>query len=355
MPPVTTPAMTSSRSLALSAVVLCAAVAYGAQPAPEVPVTSPRRGDIHRFVTLPGSLRANQQVTLHAKVPGYLKAIKVDKGDAVKAGQLLAELDLPEITAERARHDAEVRLAQAELNRIKAAQAKAPDLITPQAADTANARLAMAQAALRQSDALLRYGRVTAPFAGVITARFADPGAFVPAATAGGNPAAAAVVALSDYSVVRAQVAVPEIEAARIQLGQPVIIGSDALPGRTFRGVVARHGGALDEKTRTLSVEADFPNADGTLRPGMYVNARVGVELHRNTLLVPAAALVREKAAGFLFLLVDGKASRVPVKYGFNDGTSVEILEGVAENARVLVPGKIALTAGQAVTAVEAK
>jgi membrane fusion protein (multidrug efflux system) len=353
--PVTTSAMTSPRLLALGAVVFCAAAVHGAQPAPEVPVTSPRRGDIHRFVTLPGTLRANQQVTLHAKVPGYLKSIKVDKGDAVKAGQVLAELDLPEITAERARHDAEVRLAQAELNRIKAAQGKAPDLITPQAADTATARLAMAQAALRQNDALLRYGRVTAPFAGVVTARFVDPGAFVPAATAGSNPAAAALVALADYSVVRALVAVPEVEAARVQVGQPVIVSTDALPGRVFRGTVSRHAGALDEKTRTLSVEADFPNSDGTLRPGMYVSARIGVELHRNSLLVPAAALVREKAAGFLWTFADGKATRVPVKYGFNDGTHVEILDGVAENTRVLIPGKVTLVAGQAVTAVEAK
>jgi membrane fusion protein (multidrug efflux system) len=213
----------------------------------------------------------------------------------------------------------------------------------------------VAQAALRQNDTLLRYGRITAPFAGVVTARMVDPGAFVPAATASSNPAAAAIVAIADYSVVRAVVAVPEVEAARVGVGQPVILTTEALPGRTFHGTVSRHSGALDERTRTLSLEADFPNADGLLRPGMYVNARIGVELRRNAVLVPAAALVREKAAGFLFTLADGKATRVPVKYGFNDGVSVEILEGIPENARVLVPGKLTLTSGQAVTAVEAK
>jgi RND family efflux transporter MFP subunit len=320
-----------------------------------VPVASPRRGDIHRFVSLPGTLRANQQVTLHAKIAGYLKSIKVDKGDTVKAGQLLAELDLPEVSAERARYDAESRLAKADADRVKAAQAKAPDLITPQAADTAKARQEVAQAALRHNDTLLRYGRITAPFAGVVTARLVDPGAFVPAATASSNPAAAAIVSIADYSIVRAVVAVPEIEAARVGVGQPVILTTEALPGRTFQGTVSRHSGALDERTRTLSVEADFPNREGVLRPGMYVNAKIGVELHRNVLLVPAAALVREKAAGFLFTLADGKATRVPVKYGFNDGSNVEILDGIPENARVLIPGKVALTSGQPVTAVEAK
>ena len=273
----------------------------------------------------------------------------------MKAGQVLAELDLPELSAERARHEAEVAVARAEVGRVKAAQAKAPDLVTPQSVDAAAARLAVAEAALRQNAALLAYGRITAPFAGVVTSRHVDPGAFVPAATAGANPAAAAIVSLADYSVVRAVVAVPEAEAARVAVGQPVVLATDALSGRTFRGVVNRHSGSLDERTRTLAVEADLPNADGALRPGMYVNARIGVELHRDALLVPAAALVREKAAGFLFLLAEGKANRVPVKFGFNDGVSVEILEGIAANARVIIPGKATLASGQVVTAVEAK
>jgi multidrug efflux pump subunit AcrA (membrane-fusion protein) len=139
----------------LLAIPLTAAAAVAPAPASEVAVTTPKRGDIHRFVTLPGTLRANQQVTLHAKFAGYLKSITVDTGDAVKAGQLLAELEMPEVVAERARHEAELRIAKAESQRVKAAHEKAPDLITPQAADTAEARLALAQAALGENEALL--------------------------------------------------------------------------------------------------------------------------------------------------------------------------------------------------------
>jgi membrane fusion protein (multidrug efflux system) len=349
--------MSSSRIFALSAVLFISPLlAAETAPGPAmVEVTSPRRGDIHRFVTLPGTLRANQEVTVHAKVAGYLKSIAVDKGDAVKAGQLLAEIEMPELLAEHARHEAELRIAKAEAERVKAAHAKAPDLITPQAADTAEARLAMAQAALAQNETLLRYGRIVAPFAGVITMRYVDVGAFVPAATASTNPTAAAIVALMDYSTIRARVAVPEIEAARVQVGQPVVLTTDSLPGRTFRGKVSRHTGALDEATRSLLVEADFPNPDLVLRPGMYASIKVGVEQHTNVTLVPAAALVREKAAGFVFVFADGKASRVPVKYGFNDGTDVEILDGLPATARVILPGKMALVSGQPVNAVEAK
>lgn len=339
----------------LAAVTLAAPLYAQTPAAPEVQVTTPKRSDIYRYVTLPGTLRANQQVTLHAKVAGYLKSISVDKGDRVKAGQLLAEIEMPELVAERARHEAELRIAKSESDRVKAAHDKAPDLITPQAADTAEARLAVAQAALAQNETLLRYSKISAPFDGVVTMRYVDPGAFVPAATASTTPAAAAILTLMDYSTIRAQAAVPEIEAARVQVGQPVVLTTDSLPGKTFRGQVTRHSGALEERTRSLLVEADFPNADLTLRPGMYASIKIGVEQHTGTLLVPAAALVREKAAGFLFTFADGKATRVPVKYGFNDGTSVEILEGVAENTRVIIPGKVALVSGQAVKAVEAQ
>jgi membrane fusion protein (multidrug efflux system) len=327
-----------------------------AAPAPaEVAVTSPKKGDIHRFVSLPGTLRANQQVTLHAKVAGYLKSITVDRGDTVKSGQLLAEIEMPELVAERAKHDAELKIAKLEVERLKAARAKAPDLITPAAADTADARLAMAQAGIAQNETLLRYSKIMAPFDGVVTARYVDPGAFVPAATASSNPTAAAIVTVMDYSTVRARVPVPEIEAPRVQVGQPVVVTTDSLAGQTFRGTVTRHSGAFDEATRSLVVEADLPNPQGTLRPGMYVIVKIGVEQHRNVTLVPAAALVREKAAGFLFTFADGKATRIPVKYGFNDGTNVEISEGLPENARVIIPGKATLVSGQPVTAVEAR
>ncbi len=346
--------MSSLRLLTLSAAIFTPALLL-AQPATEATVVTPRRGDLHRFVTLPGTLRANQQVTLHAKVAGYLKTITVDKGDAVKAGQLIAELEMPEVVAERAGHEAELKIAKIESQRLASARAKAPDLITPMATDTAEARLAMAQAALAQNETLLRYSKINAPFAGIVTNRYVDVGAFVPAATAGTNPTAAAIVALMDYSTVRARVAVPEIEAARVKVGQPVVLTADALPGQTFRGKVSRHSGAFDEATRSLLVEADFPNPDLTLRPGMYAIIKIGVEQHTGVTLVPAGALVREKAAGFLFTLVDGKAVRVPVKYGFNDGTNVEILEGIDANTRVLIPGKVPLVAGQAVTAVEAR
>lgn len=334
---------------------LASAACTFAQTPLEVSVVSPRRGGIYRYVTLPGTLRANLQVTLHAKVAGFLKSISVDTGDTAKAGQVLAELEMPELIAERARQQSELKLARIEAERIQRARKKAPDLIPPQVADAAEARLATAEAGLEQYETLLGYAKIAAPFDGVITMRYLDPGALVPAATAGGNPESAAIVTLMDYSTIRVHVPVPEIEAAHIRIGQPVIVATESMPGKVFTGSVSRHSGALDERSRTLLVEADLSNPDLMLRPGMYANVKVGVEHHSDALLVPAAALVREKAAGFLFLFEDGKAKRVSVKYGFNDGSSVEILEGLPTAARVILPGKNTIANGQPVTPMEAR
>jgi membrane fusion protein (multidrug efflux system) len=324
-------------------------------PAPEVRLASPTRGDITRFVPLPGSLRANQQVTLFPKVAGHVERIAVDRGTSVKAGAVIAELAVPELQAERARQSAELRLAAADLQRIRSARVKAPDLITPSAFDAAEAKVAVAQAALDRTTALVGFSRIVAPFDGIVTTRFVDVGAFVPAASSVAGAANGAIVTLMDLAVIRATVAVPEIEASRVAVGQPVQVTVDGIPGRVFKGTVSRQSYALEEGNRSLLVEADLPNPELALRPGMYAMIKVGVERHSGALLIPADALVREKTAAFVFTLADGKVTRVPVKVGFSDGPVVEILEGVAENARLALPGKNTLVSGQAVRVIEAK
>jgi len=320
-----------------------------------VTTTRPVRGDIHRFVSLPGTLRANQQVTLFPKVAGYLKTISVDKGDQVRAGQVLAEIEVPELVADVARFRAEVNVADAAFKRIGAAQAKSPDLIVPATVDEAKARLQIARASLERTETLLSYTRIVAPFAGTITMRFADAGAFVAAPSAGGTAQNAALFALADFRTVRAQIPVPEIEAARVRPGQPVKVSVDGLPGKVFAGQISRLGYALDEATRTMLVEADLPNTDGELRPGMYAKARIGVEKHTDALLIPVEALVMEKTAAFAFTAVDGKAKKLPLTIGFNDGQQVEVLKGLDASQPVILVGKLVLAPDQPVKVTETK
>jgi RND family efflux transporter MFP subunit len=338
-----------------AALALSAASAADQKPPVAVRVAQPKRGDIIRYVTLPGTVRANQQATLYAKVAGYLKTVAVDKGQAVQAGELLAEIEVPERLAELKRGEAEARVAEIELRRLTEAQKKAPDLILPQAMDKARGALETAQASIEAAQSLLGFAKIQAPFAGVITMRYVDPGAFVPAATAGSTPQNAALFTLMDFDVVRVQTGVPENEVPLVKTGQPVKVAIEELPGRAIEGKVSRIAYALDEATRTMLVETDLPNADQTLRPGMYAMVKIGLEQHTNALIMPLEALVMEKTNAFVYKYVDGKAKKTPVTVGFNDGASFELLKGVEPNDRIILTGKLTLADGQPVQITDAK
>lgn len=331
--------------------MLVLAASAWAADAPELKMTHPKHGDITRFVTLPGTIRANQQATLYAKVPGYLKALSVDKGDLVKADQALGEIEVPELVADRARYEAEMDVAQVEYDRVTNAAKKAPDLVTAQALSEAEGKRKVARAKLDQTTTLLNYSHIAAPFGGIVTQRFVDPGSFIAVPTGGAAMQAAAIVTVADFQTVRVQVYMPEVEASFIAKDQPVKFSVEGLPGKNFEAKVSRFSYALDEVTRTMLVEADVPNAELTLRPGMYAIAKVGVEKKTGALLVPVEAIVMEKTNAFVFLFVDGKAKKTAVKLGFNDGANAEIASGATEQDRVLLVGKATLTDGQAVNA----
>jgi len=345
--------------IALAGTLLMAAVGAGQgadAPKPvEVKVVHPSRGDIVRYVKLPGTIRANQQATLYAKVAGYLKSLSVDKGDRVQAGQALGKIEVPELQADLAKFQAEVRVAERDYERINAAQKKAPDLVTPQSVDDALGRLEIAKANIQRTETLLAYSRITAPFSGIVTARFVDPGAFIPSATSGSAAQTAAIVAIADFNTVRAQVALPEVEAPLARTGQPVKISVEGLPGKTFDATISRMAYALDDATKTMLVEADLPNPDLLLRPSMYAMVRVGVDLHKDTMLMPVDALVMEKANAFAFVDDGGKAKKKPLQIGFNDDVSVEVLNGLSTSDQVIVVGKLTLVDGAPITVSEAK
>jgi RND family efflux transporter MFP subunit len=154
---------------------------------------------------------------------------------------------------------------------------------------------------------------------------------------------------------VRMQVAVPEAEASLVRAGQPVKLTVEGLPGKPFDCTVSRLAYALDDATKTMLVEADLPNANRELRPGMYAMVKVGVEKHPDAWLIPVETLVMEKANAFAFVAADGKAMKTPIKIGFNDGAMVEVLDGLAADMAVILVGKMTLADGQSVNVMEAK
>lgn len=368
--------------LALAGLTTFSATARGAE-ARAVQTTHAKRGDVARNILLPAVVRADQETVLYAKVTGYVKVINVDIGDAVKKDQLLAVLEAPELAAERARYQAELAKAKAdqkkavaettaaeiEFKRLQAASQKSPDLVVAQQVDDSKARRDVAKATegmviaeqnvasakIKQTETLLAYAQITAPYAGVITKRWVDTGALVPAATASSSPVSSAVVTLADFSKVRVRVAVPQTEVPNIKNGIPAVITVDELPGRTFTGQVTRYAYALDDATKTMMAEVEIPNGDNALRPGMFSSVKLSVQTHTDTLTVPADALVVEKTKTSVFIVEGGKAKKVAVKVGFDDGKNTEVLDGLTPQQAVIVGGKQGLNDGDAVNATEAK
>jgi membrane fusion protein (multidrug efflux system) len=343
----------NSKSL-LSIPLLCWSLASTAG-AVDFETTQLQTGDITRSIQLLGEVKPYQQITLYAKVSGYVHQVNVEMGDAVTAGRPLIELEVPELIAQAAKAQAELNLAEVEAKHVREAAAKAPELVTQQARDIAEAHLLVAQAQQQHIQTLISFAHITAPFAGTITRRMIDPGAFVPAATSNNPSSQAALLTLTDAARLRVQAAVPEYEAPLVNLGQPFTFTIDAATPRTVKATVTRHSHSLDATTKTLLVEAEVANPDGSLQPGTFANVKLGIETHRHTSLLPVAVVVMEKTTAVAFVYQQGKAVRKVLKAGFNDGTNVEVLGGLAPEDKVLVVGTATVTDGQTVTLAPAK
>jgi membrane fusion protein (multidrug efflux system) len=312
-----------------------------------VQIIQPRHGPITRFVTLPAEIRPYQEATLYAKVAGYLKTITVDKGDRVKDGDFIADIEVPEMLADILKYKAEVEAADLDFKRLSESQKKLPDLVVPQTVDNARAKLDVAKANLDRTQTLLNYAKITAPFSGIITKRNVDPGAFIPAATSGTAAQNAAIVTVTDLNRIRVQVAVPELESSLIETNQPIKLSVDGLPGRSFEGKITRYSYSLDQQSKTMLAEIELPNPSLELRPGMYATVKIGIEHKDDTLLVPTDALLVEKAGNSVFTVVENKARKTPVKTGFNDGTNAEIISGIKSEQPVVLIGKKTIADGQ--------
>ncbi|MGH9398551.1 MAG: efflux RND transporter periplasmic adaptor subunit [Terriglobia bacterium] len=336
-------------------------------------VTAARR-NIDREITLPGTLVAFYQATLYGKVAGYVRSIRVDKGDDVHRGETLAVLEVPEMVDEvdQARAAYQQTLAnlnqakaQAELQavtyqRFKEVHLKDPDAVAKQELDEyrskfdvaeakielAKARVATAQANLNRLIALHQYADITAPFTGTITARFVDPGALIQAATSSNQ--SQPIMTVQDLDTIRVYVSVPEVNVPFIHVGIPASLTTAAYPGRVFRAAVTRFADALDSATRTMRTEIDVRNPRHVLRPGMYADVTLELEKVRRALVIPDSALVVLGSQKFVWLARDGLAHRVEVNTGLDDGTEVEIHTGLSAGEQVVVTGKDNLTEGSA-------
>ena len=229
------------------------------------------------------------------------------------------------------------------MNRLHEARTKSPDLVLPQAVDDAEAKLSIAKAGLERSETQFQFATLKAPFDGIITARFADLGSLATANTT-------KFLEITDFSTLRLQIPVTELETGLVTVGKPVKAQIDAFGAMPIEASINRIAYTLDPATRTMLTEADLKNPDLKLRPGMYAMSKIAVEKHEGATIIPVAALVMEKTNAFVFKLMEGKAIKTAVKLGFNDGMNVEVPELKIDDV-LIVPGTAALTDKQAIIA----
>jgi len=302
---------------------------------------------VSHVVDLPGEILPYLEVSLHAKVPGYVERVLVDRGSVVKLGDLLVELSAPEmkaqiaeaeskaqaVEAERPQAEAQLAAAQATFERLKKA-AETPGAVAGNEVIQAEKQVEAAQALVRareQAATAARaaipplkemdaYLRITAPFDGVVTDRLIHPGALV------GKGTDPVLLVIQQVSRLRLVVPLPEEDVGGIVQGAAVPFHVPAFPGRTYSGTVARSAHALDPKTRTMAVELDVANHDGSLAPGMYPMVKWPVRRPGAALFVPKSSVVSTTERTFVIRDQDGRAQWVDVKRGAPDGDLVEVM-----------------------------
>lgn len=363
---------------------------------PSVSVVRVERQDLTRDLVLSAEFRPYEEVDLHAKVAGYLKDIRVDVGDRVQAGQLIAILEIPELADEDAQAEATLRRSEAELTRARSQLMRdqstheaahlnfqrlddvmkaRPGLVARQEIDNAMAKdregeaqvdsarasiaaaeqqIQVAQAAEQRVHTLQAYQRITAPFAGVISKRYADPGAMIQAGTSSSSQAMP-VVRLSQTARLRLVLAVPESAVPRIRVGGPIGIRVNAV-NRELQGKVSRFSGRLQTTTRTMDTEVDVDNARGDLAPGMFAEAVVTLDRHDGALAIPVQAVAgAEDKATLMVVDTQNQLVQKEVRLGLETADRREVVSGLNDGDLVVVGKSSGLRPGLRVQPQEAR
>lgn len=317
---------------------------------PEVQVAKPVRRDVAALLRIPATVSPYHQTTLYAKVSGYLKSIHVDKGDRVGQGQVLAVLEAPEINQQYEQALSDYTIKKVTYERLAQVWKEAPDVIAKQEVDVAQASADASRHLLEQRQTWLDYTQVRAPYGGIVTARFVDPGALIQAAMTSATQAVP-LLTIMDVSRLRLYVNVPQEDAPFVRKGTPATISIKDSGVKALEATVTRSTQTLDPGTRTMLVEIDIPNPGQSLTPGMYAEVALALRRHANALVIPPSALVSDSSSKAVFVIDQNVARKVPVKTGIDDGIWVEVTEGLTGSEDVVVVGKSRLADGKPVKA----
>lgn len=338
--------------------------ASGPPPATEqtVPIARVSRENLYNEVSYYAEFRPYVEVELHAKVAGYVQEMKVDFGDRVKAGQLMATLEVPELNDEL--HAAQAAEQKAEADYKDAHQiytrlldvVKAhPNLLAQQDLDNAESKdlmtkatIAAAHAEVEKYETLVGYTRITAPFDGVVTHRYADPGTLIQSGTAS-DTQSMPVVRVSNNYLLRLDFPVSVAYVKDIHVGDSVEVRVESLGDKTFTGTITRATDRVDKDTRKMTTEIEVPNPQLELVPGMYAIVVLKVQQRAQALAIPIEAVPPGQTNSVYVVNDRNEIEERPVTLGIDTPTKWEVIAGLNQGERVLIGSRSQVKAGQKV------
>ncbi len=338
---------------------------------PTVSVVYPSGGHLASELSLPGATQAYVDTPIYSRTNGYLKKWFFDIGTHVQKGQLMATIETPEVDQQLQVAEADLKSAQANLDLANTTSARYQALlksnsVSKQETDEAiggalarHAAVEAAEAAVRRLQQLQSFERIYAPFDGIVTARNTDVGSLIVAGQEGTGGNSRELFHLASIERLRVFVPIPEADMTSIHDGDHATLTSDAYPGRTFDGVIARNANAVDPASRTLNVEVDVPNANRTLIPGAYVFVHFKLPVTGQFLTIPSNTLIF-RAAGLQVGVVRNsngadRVQLVPVTIAHDGGAFVEISSGLTTKDAILLDPSDSLSSGQQVHVTNAK
>jgi membrane fusion protein (multidrug efflux system) len=314
---------------------------------PTVVVTNVTRSTLAAELTLPANVRAFEATTLYSRANGYLSKWLVDIGAKVEAGQVLAEIDTPELDQELAQSRATLAQAEANLTLARSTAERWQGLLTGRAVSqqevdekagalaARQADVRAAGAAVRRLEQLTSYKQITAPFSGIVTRRNVDTGALI---LAGGSGNANPLFELAQVSTLRVFVDVPQAHMRDVTVNLPVEIRVSEFPDRTFTGKVVRTAGALDANTRTLLTEVQIDNRDGALMPGIHAEVKLKLAQSEPPIVVPATSVMNRSEGSLVAVVNGGQTIHLQqVRLGRDFGTGIEVVAGLADNTTIVL------------------
>jgi RND family efflux transporter MFP subunit len=332
---------------------------------PTVSVVHPKRGAMQNEIVLPGNIQAFIVSPIYARISGYLKKWYFDIGGHVKSGQLLAEIDAPEVDKQldQAKADlstAEANLALSQSTMVRWQQLLQKDAVAKQDTDdrvgdfqAKKAIVDSGHANVKRLEDLVSFEKVYAPFDGVITTRNTDIGALI---NAGNGGASQQLFTLAATNTLRVFISVPQIYSRSATPGVIAHLTLAEYPGRRFTGKVARNAESIDPSMRTLLTEVDVDNSSGELLPGAFTQVHLTLAAKAPSLLLPVNSLLfRSEGLQAGVVKEDGKVQLIPIAIGKDYGTEVEVVSGLAESDNVIVNPPDSLATGTVVRMANAK